>query len=152
MAGEETSDREGPRVFELLKIVHFFCLLAGGAASIGNTVLMLQVERSGGPPPPMVPKAMGIIANMGLGAIILLWITGVAMVLIGIDRAALDWMFYVKLAGAATVLGLVIWMTVLRSRAVAAGLPPPMARMKLLSRIAFAGLSVAIIFAVLAFG
>ena len=138
-------------MYELLKIIHFFCLLAGGAASIGNTVLMLQVERSGGPPPPMVPKAMGIIANMGLGAIILLWITGVLMILTGHNGAAPGALFYIKLLGAATVLGLVIWMTMLRTRAAAAGTPPPMAKMKLLSRIAFAGMSVAIIFAVLAF-
>ena len=138
-------------MFLLLKMIHFFCLLAGGAASIGNMVLLLQIERNPGPPPPMVPKAMGIIANMGLGALVLLWLTGILMVLLGPGAAGLGWAFHMKRLGAAAAMGLVLYMTMLRRRADASGKPPNLARMKALGRATFAAVSVAIIFAVLSF-
>ncbi|WP_343080336.1 hypothetical protein [Ostreiculturibacter nitratireducens] len=138
-------------MFAALKIVHLFCLLAGGAASIGNAVLMRRVARLGAPPPPIVPEVMGVLARMGLGAIVLLWITGVLMIAVGPGTLALGWEFYVKLLGAAVVLGIVSLMSMIRARAAAERRPPDPKRMRTLSRIAFAGTSTAIIFAVLAF-
>ena len=63
-------------MFEVLKSIHLISLLLGGAASIGNAVLLKRVAAAGGPPPAMVADAMAALSKMGLGAIAILWLTG----------------------------------------------------------------------------
>ena len=59
-------------MFELMKIVHFLALMGGGAAMIGNGLLMKKVMQAAGPPPDMVSATMKVIGMIGLVSILLL--------------------------------------------------------------------------------
>lgn len=135
----------------ILKIIHMFGLFAGGAAGIGNGLLLKKVMESGGPPPAMVAQTMGIIGKIGFAAIILLWLSGLGMTLMSYDASVLDWTFWVKLAGATAVLVPVSMMTAIAVKAEKSGTPPDLKRMKALSSIARGGVGIAIIFGVIAF-
>lgn len=139
-------------MFELLKIIHMFCLLAGGAAMLGNAVLMRRVMASGQPPAPLVAKSMETIGKMGLGAIIVFWLTGVPMALMLGSFTTGGWEFWAKLAAAAAVLGLVPYMSWLRAQASAGKRKPDPVLMGRLARLTRVLVGVAIILAVLAFG
>lgn len=111
-------------MFEALKAVHLLCLLLGGAASLGNAVLLKRVMASGGPPPPMVADAMQVLAKMGLGAILVLWATGIPLAVMTDAFATGGPLFSLKVLLAAIVLVLVPLMTWLRMQ-MAAGKRPP---------------------------
>lgn len=133
----------------VLKIIHMFCLLGGGAAMIGNGILIRKIIVSGGPPVPMVAETMKRIGMIGLSAIVLFWITGVLMLIIG--HIAIGWALAVKLIAAAVVLALVALVNVQAARAARAGVPPDLARIKTLSTYAAVAVAVAVVFAVIAF-
>jgi hypothetical protein len=135
----------------LLKIIHMFGLFAGGAAGIGNGLLLKKVIDSKAPPPKMVAQTMGIIGKIGFGAIILLWLSGLGMLILTYKVTTLDWTFWVKLVGATLVLVPVSMMTAIAIKAEKSGIPPNLKRMKSLSGIARAGVGIAIIFGVIAF-
>ena len=136
-------------MFETLKIIHMLALLGGGAAMIGNGILMKKVMSGEGPPPPMVSSTMQILGMTGLASILLLWITGGWMS--AQMGYAIDWEYGLKLIGAAMVLGSVSPMSIVAARAAKAGGPPNFALTKRLATIARIGLLLAIIFAVTAF-
>jgi hypothetical protein len=138
-------------MFELLKIIHMFCLLGGGAAMLGNAVLMRLVMRSGQPPAPMVGRAMEILGKLGLGAIIFFWLTGVPMAVMLGSFADGGWAFWAKLVAAAAVLGLVPYMTWLNQRAKSGGPKPDPALMRRLAMLTRVLVGLAIILAVIAF-
>ena len=139
-------------MMETLKIIHVLCLMGGGAASIGNGLLMRRLLAEGGPPPAMVAATMRTLGKIGLGAIVVLWMTGIAMTAQGYDGGeGLGWAFYVKLAAATVVLGTVGGISILATRAERTGGMPDPARIKPLALAAFAGTVVAVIFAVIAF-
>jgi hypothetical protein len=135
----------------LLKIIHMFSLFAGGAAGIGNGLLLKKVMASKAPPPPMVAQTMGIIGKIGFGAIVLLWLSGLGMTFASLDIAALNWMFWVKMVGATAALVPITMMTAMAQKAQRTGTPPDLMRMKSLASIARGGVAIAIIFGVLAF-
>ncbi len=111
-------------MFEALKAVHLLGLFLGGAASLGNAVLLKRVLAAGGPPPPMVADAMQVLAKMGLGAILVLWATGIPLAVMTGAFATGGPLFSLKLLLAAIVLVLVPLMTWLRLQ-MAAGKRPP---------------------------
>lgn len=115
-------------MFEVLKAVHLLCLLAGGAASLGNAVLLKRVIAAGAPPPPMVAEAMQVLARMGLGAIVVLWLTGIPLAVMTGAFATGGLLFSLKLLAATFVLGLVSLMAWLRGQ-IAAGKRPPNPRL-----------------------
>lgn len=134
-----------------LKIIHLLCLYAAGAAGVGSAVLMARTAAEGGPPAPVVAGSLGILGRIGLVAILLIWLTGVALVWTGPGDLALGWAFFLKLAAAALVLVAVLALTRTRLAAARAGAPPDPARMKSLGQAAFAGTVLAVILAVIAF-
>lgn len=134
----------------VLKSIHLLCLLVAGAASIGNAVLMKRVSASGAPPPPMVADAMGVLARMGLGGIVVLWLTGLPLAWMT-NAFAAGWAFWAKLVAATIVLALVPAMMALRRQAAKARRPPDavlLGRLALVARLSAVG---AIILAVVAF-
>ena len=145
-------DGEMPAMMETLKIIHVLCLMGGGAASIGNGLLMRRLLAEGGPPPAMVAATMRTLGKIGLGAIVVLWMTGVAMMTLRYGGGAeLGWAFYVKMAAATVVLGAIGVISVLATRAERTGGMPDPARIKPLALAAFVGSIVAVILAVIAF-
>lgn len=135
----------------VLKILHMVALFAGGAASIGNGLLLKKVIAANAPPPPMVAQTMGIIGKIGFAAIVLLWLSGLAMSVLVYDMAALGWTYWVKLIGATLVLVPVSMMTAMALKAERSGTRPDLQQMKRLSSIARAGIAIAIVFGVIAF-
>ena len=133
----------------ILKIIHMFCLFGGGAAMMGNGLLMRKVMAAGGPPPEMVSDTMKRLGRIGLGSIVLLWVTGIWIMMIngGSPGAA----FYIKLIAAAVVLGAVIMISRIAAQAEAAGTAPDLSRMKSISTVSAIAAALAVIFAVVAF-
>jgi len=137
-------------MFSFLMIIHMFSIMGGGASGIGNGILMARVARAGAPPPDYVRATMKTLGRIGLASIILLWLSGISMVLIG--GVAFTTYFAVKLIGAAAVLGAILTLTAHTAKAQKEGHPPDLALMKKIARVAQVGVVIAIIFAVLAFG
>jgi hypothetical protein len=135
----------------LLKIIHMFSLYVGGAAGIGNGLLLSKTLKSGQPPSPVVAQVMGLIGKMGFVAIILLWLSGIGMITLNNAWSTLGWAFWVKLVGASLVLVAASSMTVIAVKAEKAGVPPNPWLIKKFSYLAHVGLPVAVIFAVIAF-
>ena len=136
----------------VLKILHMASLFAGGAAGIGNGILLNKVIQSGKAPPPIVAQTMGLIGRVGFVAVVLLWISGIWMLALGPAPLSQSWAFWVKLAGATLVLVPVSLMTAHSLACQRAGKPPDLMRLRSLSRLSRIGVAVAIVFAVLAFG
>lgn len=134
-----------------LKIIHMFSLFAGGAASIGNGLLLKKVIASKAPPPPMVAQTMGVIGKIGFVAVVLLWLSGLGMTVGRYELTALGWTFWVKMIGATAVLVPISMMTAFALKAERTGTRPDLMRMKTLGSIARGGVAIAIIFGVLAF-
>ena len=136
-------------MFETMKIIHMLGLMGGGAAMIGNGLLMKRVMSAGAPPPDMVASTMRVLGFVGLASIVLLWLTGIVMTLqLGV---AFDASYLIKLIGAAVVLGAVSTMSIHSANAAKAGGPPNFQLMKRMASFARIGVLVAIIFAVLVF-
>lgn len=136
----------------LLKIIHMFSLYVGGAAGIGNGLLLSKTLKSGQPPSPVVAQVMGLIGKMGFVAILLLWISGIGMIVVNNSWSTLGWAFWVKLFGASLVLVAASSMTYLAVKAEKAGTGPNPHAIKKISKLAHVGLPLAVIFAVVAFG
>ncbi len=135
----------------LLKIIHMFGLYVGGAAGIGNGLLLTKTLKSGQPPSPVVAQVMGLIGKMGFVAIILLWLSGLGMIAVNNAWSTLDWAFWVKLLGATLVLVAASIMTAMGVKAEKTGVPPDLKKIKAVSKLAHVGLPLAVIFAVVAF-
>lgn len=136
-------------MFEAMKIIHMFAILGGGAATIGNGLLLRRVMASEGPPPEMVASTMRILGSIGLASIVLLWATGVVMNSLG--GYSMDLQYAVKLIGAAMVLGAVALMARNAAQAAKAGGAPNFKTLKILGSVSRVGLFLAIVFAVTAF-
>lgn len=138
-------------MFEVLKSVHLISLLLGGGASIGNAVLLKRVMAAGAPPPAMVADAMSALTKMGLGAIILLWLTGVPMAVMTGAFVSGGPLFSIKLLAATLTLGLVAGIAWLRGQVAAGHRAPDPLLMKRLSTAARWLVILAIILAVIVF-
>lgn len=138
-------------MLEILKSIHLICLLLGGAASLGNAVLMKRVIAAGAPPPPLVADAMGALGRMGLGAVVVLWLTGVPMAVMTDAFANGGPLFSAKLLIATALLGIVPWMVLMRSQAAAGTRPLNVALMVRLSLIVRWLVVAAVILAVFVF-
>jgi len=138
-------------MFEVLKSIHLICLLLGGAASIGNAVLLKRVVAAGGPPPAMVSDAMVALSKMGLGAIIILWLTGLPLAMMANAFDAFNWYFFAKLVAATLVLGILPYMAWYRQQVDGGKKPGNAALMRRLSGAARISTVLAIILAVIAF-
>ena len=136
-------------MFEAMKIIHILALMAGGAATIGNGLLMAQVARSGALAPKMVARVMRIFGMIGLVAILTLWASGAVMAPLAGHGMGAE--YAIKLIGATVVLVMVASMSFLAARAGKSGVPPNQKTMKRLASVSRLGLLVAIVFAVLAF-
>lgn len=135
----------------ILKTVHILALMAGGAASIGNGMLLSRLLAEGGPPPAMVARHMAILGRVGRWAVTLLWITGLPMAFWVYGTLALGAVFYLKLLAATVMLVAVMWIGRVGAAAARAGRPPDFKRMKTLANVVAGGALVAVVTAVIVF-
>jgi len=108
-----------------LKSIHLLALLLGGTATITPAIAMRAIKRTGhdGPPPPPLAMTLRIAGMCGLFAIILLWITGLALYMGSYAGADLGLWFVVKLLAATAILILSTTLNVMAARAARTGTP-----------------------------
>jgi len=138
-------------MIEVLKSIHLISLLLGGAASIGNAVLLKRVAAAGGPPPAMVSDAIAALSKMGLGAIVILWLTGLPLVYLTDAFLSPNWIFAAKLVAATLVLGILPYIGWYRQQIGTGKKPGNAALLRRLSATARISTVLAIILAVFAF-
>ncbi len=138
-------------MLELLKIIHLAALMAGAATGIGNGLLMSRIMASNGPPPDMVRGFMKTMGKSGLIAMVALWLSGIGMAFVAHDGLMLGSMFYLKVAGASLALICVVMNGRLAGAAEAAGVPPPLEKMKRLANLTWIGVITAVVFGVVRF-
>ena len=84
----------------ILKFFHFLAIFVGGGIGIGGAVVQSAHIKAGEPPRPHVAKALRTLGLLGLGAIAVLWLTGMVLALSIYGGLAINGAFHVKLTGA----------------------------------------------------
>lgn len=114
----------------LVKFLHFVGLMAGAAAGIANMMIAVQAMRSKGDKSDLFALRRRL-SNMGLGAILLLWITGVWLYASKWQFAALGPAFIIKIIAATLLLAAVFTLNIAGTISMRTGNPPPGFIMKL---------------------
>lgn len=136
---------------EVVKFLHYFGLMLGAGAGLGNMAAAIAHKRTGGGPPSDTIKAIKPLFGLfALSGISLLWLTGLIMTF-NVDSTLLGALFYVKLLVAATMLGISIFLMTIAKKAAKAGTPPP-AYFEPLGRTSGVLAIVAVALAVMVFG
>jgi uncharacterized membrane protein len=138
--------------YEIFKILHFLSLLLGGAATIAPVILLRSVQKTAPPElPAAVPMTMRALGLTGLLAIILLWISGMAMYGSAFANSALGPWFVVKLIATTIVLVVSSTLNLRASRVARGGTPFAPSTVQGLMMILRLSLLIAIVCAVFAF-
>ena len=93
-----------PMEIYILKFLHFLSIFIAGGIGIGGAVVQSVHLKAKQPPTPLVGRSMQILGIMGLGSLIVLWITGLALHGLIYQGAYLGTAFAVKLIGATVLL------------------------------------------------
>ena len=123
----------------ILKFFHFLSLFFAGGIGIGGAVIQSLHAKAGEAPSPLTRKALHILAIMGLVALIVIWLTGIALHHALYEGAFLNYAFTLKLGVAAILLGTSILSNLMLYRASRGGQavnPLVMRRLTTLSRFA----------------
>lgn len=135
-----------------LLTLHYLSLavgIGGGAA----TAVMAGMTKGADPAiAGHVGKVQSRVGDIGFGAIILLWITGIWMVADHGGYAAMPAAFTYKMAGVVTLTLALLAMQVVKRRAMAKGQPPAASTMEGLGRIALLSAIFTVVMAVISFG
>lgn len=140
-------------MFVTLKIIHLLALIVGGTASLVTLGIQRFMSKSGikGAPPKPIAKIMRALGLSGLTAIVVLWITGIVMLVQNYGGADLGIWFTVKLIAATLIFGISAFMNFATARARKGGTPPNPALMKTLGSAIRVLLLLAIVTAVVTF-
>ena len=120
----------------VLKFLHYLGLFLAGGAGVANGLLAANHLKAGMPPAAPVQKSMMTMIRLGLGALVLLWLTGFALAFQIYGGMNLGWAFYVKLLGATGLLGILLVLNLHLSGAAKMGTPPNARLMQLAPMIA----------------
>lgn len=107
-----------------LKFIHYLALFLAGGLGVANGILAKNHQRAETPPAAPVQKSMMTLARLGLVALILLWVTGIALTLNVYGSFALGWAFHLKLLGATILLFAVSFLNIHLSSKARLGMPP----------------------------
>jgi len=140
-------------MFVTLKILHLLALIVGGTASIVTLGIQRFLAKSGlkGPPPKPIANIMRLLGLSGLGAIAVLWLTGLVMLVQNYSGADLGIWFSIKLIAATLIFGISAFMNFATARARKGGPPANLPLMKALGNAIRILLLLAIITAVITF-
>lgn len=136
-------------IFLLLKMLHLLALVFGAVASLGNIYILLARGPHDLPAPGLINGLRKWYRLTALGAILVLWLTGVALTVLRYGWVE-GFSFNAKLFLAAGLLGIIGFLNFMAPRWAARGGPP--AYVTSLHFIGAAMLLLAVIFAVAAFG
>ncbi len=134
-----------------LKIIHFLSFSAGIGVGVASMVLGIRAARAEGPAIGALRSASGALGRIGLGAIILLWVTGVWM-MASFHRGSLDGLFLVKIGFVVVLTGLSLDLNIKGARAARGGAPVDPGYAKRSGMIMGAMSLLALVTAVLVFG
>ena len=107
------------------KFLHIFGLMLGAGAGLGSMAVARQIRQAAGEPSPQLMALRPYFARMALIGIVLIWLTGLWLYIVGYQGAPLGPAFHAKLTAAALLLGVVVAINVVTARARSAGTPPP---------------------------
>ncbi len=119
-----------------LKFFHYLALFLAGGVGVGNAVVAKTHMAAGIAPAPPVQAAMMKLARLGLASIILIWLTGLALVQSVYGTYDLGWAFHMKLFGATTLLAAIAYLNIHLSKSAAASVPPNPTVMKIIPMVA----------------
>ena len=112
---------------------------------MANAMLFKNHQNAGNTPAPPVRKTMMTLARLGLIAILILWVTGIALTHKIYCSFGLGWAFHLKLFGAMTLLGAVRFLNLHLTQHARAGNPPSPKVMLMVSAIARTSLVLVVI-------
>ena len=95
-----------PMEIYILKFLHFLSIFIAGGIGIGGAVVQSVHLKAKQPPTPLVGRSMQILGIMGLGSLIVLWITGLALHGLIYQGAYLGTAFAVKIDQPADLLSI----------------------------------------------
>ena len=120
----------------ILKFFHYLSLFLAGGLGVANAMLFKNHQKADTAPAPPVRKTMMTLARLGLIAIIILWVTGIALTHKIYGSFALGWAFHLKLFGATTLLGAVGFLNLHVTQQAKVDNPPSPKVMQMVSAIA----------------
>ena len=129
----------------LLKVLHYLSLFLAGGLGVANVMLFKNHQKAGMPPTPPVQKTMMTLARLGLIAIVILWLTGIPLTYKVYGSFDLGWPFHLKLLGATSLLGAVVFLNLYLTKQSRNGNPPNPTVMKIVPPIARVSLFVVLI-------
>lgn len=139
-------------MIEFLKIIHFLALAAGVGGGMANGIIGARAAAADPAVKPVLGGLSGLIGRISAGALVLLWITGIALIYLAYDGwATLPGAFWVKLVFVVVLSLLSLRMNLYVMQAARAKTPPPAARMKMLGQGASLASLLIVVFAVIAF-
>jgi hypothetical protein len=136
---------------ELIKIIHLLALMFGAAASIGNLYMMMAKGPYDLPAPEFTNQLRTLFRFTALGAIIVIWISGILLMLINYGWWVQSFAFDVKITFATIVLFIIIFLNLMAMRSTKSSGGPP-SYIPVLHTIGAASLVLTVIFAVISFG
>ena len=136
---------------ELIKIIHLLALMFGAAASFGNLYIMMAKGPHDLPAPEFANQLRTLFRFTALGAILVIWISGILLMLINYGWWVQSFAFDVKITFATIVLLIIIFLNLMAMRASKSTGGPP-SYLPALHTIGAASLVLAVIFAVISFG
>jgi len=88
----------------VLKTLHYLAILFAGGVLVGGGLIQAVFARSNQVPDIYVSKVLKILGYLGLGALIILWITGILLSNIIYGGFAINTAFTIKIVAAAILL------------------------------------------------
>ena len=123
-------------MIEFLKIVHFLSLAVGIGGGVANGVIGAKAARAAAEVRPVLGGISGLIGRLSGAALILLWLSGIALVYLATNGwSTLAAAFWVKLAFVVVLSAISLYLNLLVMRAQKTRTPPPAATMKRLGQI-----------------
>jgi hypothetical protein len=93
-----------------LKFFHFIAIFLAGGLGVANGMLTSAHQKAGTPPTEIVKNTMLRLARLGLVAILILWITGIALTAKLYGGFNVGWAFNIKLFGATILLAAIVFI------------------------------------------
>ncbi len=108
---------------EIVKFIHFLGLMMGAGAGIGHMVTAIAMKKTNGGAAEAVKVMKPVLGIFGMAGILLLWLSGIALVLPN-GLTGLGVLFYLKLLAALGILLINIYVAMKMRAHVKAGTPP----------------------------
>ena len=128
----------------ICKFLHLISLFIAGGGGIGNAVIQSIYKKEGKIPEPHLAKSFRVLAFISLIAVIVMWVTGVILVILIYGGFNLGWSFHVKLLGATLILLTSLLINVHLKKCSQNQIPPNQTLMKYSASLARLGLILAI--------